>query len=67
MANLHNIEASAFRKGEYVGWRKSDGQPFNIRKSWNGWRAINRDATGAAGDILTARTLSLISIRLEQC
>ena len=66
MTNLHNIEASAFRKGEYVGWRASDGQPFNIRKGWAGWRAVNRDGTGAAGDILTADTLTGLSHRLAQ-
>lgn len=66
MKNHHNIEASTFRKGEYVGWRKSDGQLFNVRRAAAGWRAVNRDAKGAAGDILTAPTLSGISHRLEQ-
>ncbi len=66
MINLHNIEASVFRKGEYVGWRTSDGALFHIRKTWGGWRAVNRNAAGAAGDILTAPTLTSLSYRLEQ-
>lgn len=66
MTNLHNIEASAFRKGEYVGWRASDGALFHIRKGWSGWRATNRAATGASGDILSAPTLTALSHRLAQ-
>lgn len=66
MINLHNIEASGFRKGEYVGWRNSDGQPFRIRRHGAGWRAVNDRATGAAGDTLTAGTLTLLSYRLDQ-
>jgi len=66
MINLHNIARSAFRKGEYVGWRASDGQLFHIRKGWGGWRATNRNATGVAGDILTADTLTGLSHRLAQ-
>lgn len=66
MTNLHNIEASAFRKGEYLGWRNSDGQLFRIRRYGASWRAVNERATGAAGDILTANTLTILSYRLDQ-
>lgn len=66
MTNLHNIEASAFRKSQYIGWRASDGHLFNIARRASGWYAVRRDATGAAGDRLTATTLRGISDRLAQ-
>ena len=44
MKNYLNIEKSAFRKGEYVGY--SNGKVFHIRKSnssFGNWHAANRD------------------------
>jgi hypothetical protein len=44
MKNYTNIEKSAFRKGEYVGY--SNGKVFKIKKSnstYGNWFAHNRD------------------------
>ena len=44
MKSYHNIEKSAFRKGEYVGY--SNGKVYYIRKSnssFGNWFAHNRD------------------------
>lgn len=42
MKNYTNIEKSAFRKGEYVGY--CEGRVYHIRKSHGGyWSARNRD------------------------
>ena len=44
MKNYPNIERSAFRKGEYVGY--SNGRVYHIRKSnssFGNWFAHNRD------------------------
>ena len=66
MPNLFNIEKSAFRRGDYVGWRASDGARYTIRRGVTGWRAYRTDRTGDAGDLLTAPTLTGISERLAQ-
>ena len=44
MKNYPNIEKSAFRRGEYVGY--SSGKVFRITKSnssFGNWHAANRD------------------------
>ena len=44
MKSYPNIDKSAFRKGEYVGY--SNGKVFHIRKSnssFGNWHAANRD------------------------
>lgn len=44
MKNYLNIEKSAFRKGEYVGY--ANGKVFKITKSnssFGNWHAANRD------------------------
>jgi hypothetical protein len=44
MKNYHNIEKSAFRKGEYVGY--SNGKVYRITKSnssFGNWHAHNQD------------------------
>ena len=66
MPNLPNIERSKFRTGHYVGWRASDGARYAIRKGVSGWRARRYGATGEAGDLLTAPTLTGLSERLAQ-
>ena len=46
MKNLHNIEKSAFHKGEYVGY--SGGYIFRIHKtnsSYGNWFAYNPDGS----------------------
>lgn len=41
MATYHNIERSAFRKGEHVGWNAS-GDRFNIVKDGGVYRATQQ-------------------------
>jgi len=44
MKNYHNIEKSAFRKGEYIGY--CEGKIYHISKSnssYGTWFAYNRD------------------------
>jgi len=44
MKNYHNIEKSAFRKGEYIGY--CEGRIYHISKSnssFGTWFAYNRD------------------------
>jgi hypothetical protein len=44
MKSYPNIDKSAFRKGEYVGY--ANGKVFHIRKSKassGNWQAVNRD------------------------
>ena len=66
MPNLPNIEKSAFRAGDYVGWRASDGARYRIRKGVTVWLAVRYGSTGQAGDRLTAPTLTGLSERLAQ-
>jgi len=79
MRNYHNIEKSAVRHGEYVGWDK-DGNRYAIRKdgpnrdrgSW--WvypRAPMFPYGPVAGTtthmpVFYAGTLALVSLRLER-
>jgi len=41
MKNLHNIEKSVFRKGEYVGY--TEGPTVRIRKQGSYWLAVTKD------------------------
>lgn len=63
---MDNIEKSAFRRGQYIGWSTVTGKQYRIRKSndkpgavW--WCAICIDGT----DVLHARTLKGISLELD--
>lgn len=59
MKSFHNIEKSAFHRGEYVGY--ASGLVFRICRNGREWYAI---AEGS-GYRLTAPTLALLSIALE--
>jgi hypothetical protein len=58
MTSFHNIEKSAFRKSEYVGY--ASGLVFRIAKCDGGWYAYAENAVR-----FTAPTLRDVSIRLE--
>ena len=60
MRNYTNIEKSAFRKGEYVGY--ACGLVWNIRKDGREWIAT---AHGAGLRPCTAPSLALLSVALE--
>ncbi|MBF7012552.1 hypothetical protein QUC32_23165 [Novosphingobium resinovorum] len=56
----HNIERSAFRKGEYVGW-DAEGGLWNIKRHPGGyWYATERAGHGT----LTGDTLRALSTKL---
>jgi hypothetical protein len=55
----HNIDKSAFRKGEYVGHAASGA--WRIRKASKGWEA--RETRGTA--LLFGQTLGHVSLLLE--
>ena len=59
MKSLTNIEKSAFRPGEYVGY--AGGLVFHIRRDGREWIAT---ATGA-GLRIVRPTLALLSVALE--
>jgi hypothetical protein len=65
MTSLPNIERRAFvHRGEYIGWRASDGEVYHInRTSRTGpWIARPRDNASASsfyGDSLTAVSKTL--------
>lgn len=59
MRNLHNIEKSAFRRGEYVGY--GGGLVFHIRRDGRDWFAI---AQGTSIRIVRP-SLALLSVALE--
>ena len=64
MKNYPNIEKSAFRKGEYVGY--CEGKIFHIRKSnstYGTWFAYNRDNYN---DQIFAFGLDAISQKLQE-
>ena len=68
MRHLFNIEKSAFRHGEYVGW-DSQGERYNIRRDGprrdkGPWWVYPQ--TAGAIPIFYAGTLALISVRLER-
>jgi len=56
-----NIEKSAFRKSEYVGY--ASGRVYRIMRDDRGWYALNRDGTDA-GSYLHRRTLKEMSAAL---
>lgn len=58
MKNFHNIDKSAFRQGEYVGY--AAGTVWRIRRCENGWCASQRNG----GQLFTRRTLAEISAGL---
>lgn len=59
MRNFHNIEKSAFRRGEYVGY--SNGLVFRICRDGRDWYAI-AEGTGIR---ITRPSLALMSVALE--
>jgi len=63
MKNYHNIEKSAFRKGEYIGY--CEGRIYHISKSnssYGTWFAYNRDNYN---DQIFAFGLAAMSEKLE--
>lgn len=61
MRSLHNIEKSAFRRGEYVGYAHG---VWRIRRAGNGWLARHQDGT-APRPSESARTLEELSEKLD--
>jgi hypothetical protein len=59
MQSLPNIERSAFRRGEYVGYANG---VWRISRGPRGWFATKRDGNART---LYAPTLRLLSIRLD--
>jgi hypothetical protein len=59
---MHNIEKSAFRHGQYVGYGL--GQTWRIYKdtSSNWWTALSQQSA----DCMSARTLRELSARLAR-
>jgi len=63
MKNYHNIDKSAFRKGEYIGY--CEGRIYHISKtnsSYGTWFAYNRDNYN---DQIFAFGLASMSEKLE--
>jgi len=54
---LANIEPSAFRPGEYIGWAGDDGAVFRITRDpgTSMWTAVERDAPLACPRRLAVR------------
>lgn len=64
MRNIHNIEASVFRKGEYVGY--GAGEVWHIRKTqFGGWKWAARIARSPDTATLYGDTLAQVSKQLE--
>lgn len=63
MQSIHNIEKSAFRKGEYVGY--AEGRVYRIKRDGSVWFGMNQDGT-SAGSFLQAKTLLDFSRKLTQ-
>lgn len=61
MRNLHNIEKSGFRHGEYVGY--GAGRTWRITRNASAWHAHVR--TGDPAPRLSARTLTELSTDLD--
>ena len=66
---MHNIERSAFRHGEYVGY-DGRGERYRIRKDGprggrGAWWVYPQ--TAHAMPCFYAGTLALVSLRLERC
>lgn len=59
MSNLHNIEKSAFRRGEYVGY--GGGLVFHIRRDGRDWIATAQ----GSGIRIIQPSLTLMSVALE--
>ena len=59
MANLSNIEKSAFRRGEYIGY--AAGLVFHIRRDGREWIARAQ----GAGICISRPSLALLSVALE--
>lgn len=66
----HNIERSAFRKGEYVGYAMAGTTPYTmrIRRGGRGWETYYHEplarAAGGVFTYMTAPTLKTLSARL---
>lgn len=59
MKNLHNIEKSAFRPGQYVGYAYG---VWSIARAGKTWRAVHRDDTWRP--VQCADTLAELSLKL---
>lgn len=57
MKSFHNIEKSAFRHGEYVGY--AYGLVFRIYRIKEGWIAVGNET------LIERPTLALMSVALE--
>lgn len=66
MKNLHNIEKSAFNKGEYVGY--GHGTVYRIIKNRDLWRAVPRGhrTPECTLPFFECDTLASVSIRLDR-
>jgi hypothetical protein len=58
---MHNIEKSAFRHGQYVGYGLGQTWIIYRDKSSNWWTALSRQSA----DCMSARTLRELSARLS--
>jgi hypothetical protein len=58
----HNIEKSAFRRGEYVGYGKLG--PYRIRRIGNNWVAHSANMRVSESGTITRRTLAEIGAAL---
>jgi hypothetical protein len=65
MQSMHNIEKSAFRRFEYVGY--GGGQVWRVRKhGCGGWEACPQDQFFGCEGSLRAATLGAISTLLAK-
>ncbi len=64
MKNLHNIEKSGFRRGEYVGYARG---PWRITRSMDGWVMVPCSNCEYYGKISQNRsaTLAILSEVLD--
>lgn len=65
MRYIHNIEASAFHRGEYVGW-DCQGERYKIKRylSSNAWWVYPQTPAGIP--VFYAPTLTVASLRLQR-
>lgn len=70
MNNLHNIDRSGFKRGEYVGYAVAGRTPYTmrIRRGGRGWETYyhepNARAAGGVFTYATGRTLAELSAEL---
>lgn len=64
MKSFHNIEKSAFRRFEYVGY--AAGRVFRIRKSGFGYWEAWQNEPGVGLPYFRAKGLEAVSAKLEE-